>query len=94
MPARKRPAPRAHYAAKEITATMQEYAAWLTEQTGYEVDPRSVYLGSALRTAFQAERRADAVPEVTPKPRRRRGGTLATADGVVIAEQRHVEVDQ
>lgn len=47
-------APRfANYAEKEATPTMQAYAEWLTRETGYDVDPRSVYLGSALRGQFQ-----------------------------------------
>jgi len=38
---------------------MQTYSAWLTERTGYKVDPRSVQLGSALRAKWQAEVRAE-----------------------------------
>ncbi|WP_104195225.1 hypothetical protein [Cryobacterium sp. M25] len=43
----------ANYAAKEVTPVIAAYAAWLEEQTGYKVDPLSVYLSSALRGAFQ-----------------------------------------
>lgn len=43
----------AAYVEKAIPSRMQEYADWLTRETGYEVDPRSVYLGSSLRGTFQ-----------------------------------------
>lgn len=43
----------AAYADKPVTELMEEYAAWLTAETGYKVDPRSVYLASALRGTFQ-----------------------------------------
>lgn len=43
----------ANYAEKAVPPRIQELADWLTEQTGYEVDVRSVYLGSSLRSAFQ-----------------------------------------
>lgn len=45
--------PRANYAEKEIPTVIQNFVDYLKEQTGYEVDPRSVYLGSALRGEFQ-----------------------------------------
>jgi hypothetical protein len=45
--------PHATYAEKPVTELMEEYAAWLTAETGYAVDPRSVYLASALRGTFQ-----------------------------------------
>lgn len=59
MATRKTPnnAPRAEYATKAVTPLMQQYAEWLTAQSGYAADPRSVFLSSALRTAFQKERR-------------------------------------
>ena len=98
-------APLAAHAAKALTSTMQTYAEWLTEQTGYKVDPLSVQLGSALRGTWQAEQRAaKQAPAKAPakkapvqkatvpaKPRVARGATIATAEGVVIAEQRHIE---
>lgn len=43
----------ASYADKTITPVMQDFADFLTEQTGYKVDPMSVQLGSALRGTFQ-----------------------------------------
>jgi len=43
----------ANYAEKAIPTRIQEFADWLTRETGEEVDARSVYLGSALRGAFQ-----------------------------------------
>lgn len=43
----------ASYADKTITPVMQDFADYLTEQTGYKVDPMSVQLGSALRGQFQ-----------------------------------------
>ena len=104
-------APLAAHAAKEVTPTMLTFSDWLTAQTGYKVDERSVQLGSALRGAWQAEqrtakdtkpRRAAKAPAkaaakpvaVKPatKPRVTKGATVATPEGVVIAEQRHVEV--
>jgi len=44
--------------------------------------------------AKRAPRKAAPKPaaEVAPKPRAQRGSTIATPEGVVIAEQRHVEV--
>lgn len=43
----------AAYAEKAIPTRIQEYIEWLSRETGYEVDPRSVYLGSSLRGTFQ-----------------------------------------
>ena len=43
----------ANYAEKAIPTRLQEYVEWLERETGYKVDPRSVYLGSALRGTFQ-----------------------------------------
>ncbi|QEO08802.1 hypothetical protein [Protaetiibacter larvae] len=130
-------APLAHRVPAEPTALILDYCRWLKEQTGYDVDPMSVYLGSALRGAFkkspgnqkrlaaQAERiaaekvareqrRAERAAKVekpkvekpkpapkgkatkaAPAPSRRRplkGSTVATAEGVVIAQQRHIDL--
>jgi hypothetical protein len=91
-------APLAPHAAKDVTSTMQTFADWITEQTGYKVDARSVQLGSALRATWQAEQRAakEAATPAKRAPRARKGSTIAATghDGrpVVIAEQRHVEV--
>lgn len=134
-------APLAHRIPAEVSPVITAYAEWLTEQTGYKVDPMSVYIGSQLRSTFQktpanqqriaeaakeratqdaakakarAEREAAAAkkaaepkvdnpaPKATPKPapkaapkraprRPTKGSTVATAEGVVIAEQQHVE---
>jgi len=43
----------ANYVEKAIPTRIQEFADWLTRETGFEVDARSVYLGSALRGTFQ-----------------------------------------
>ncbi|MGN7187258.1 hypothetical protein [Microbacterium enclense] len=43
----------ARYAEKEATPTMQAYAEWLTRETGYAVDVKSVLLASWLRGEFQ-----------------------------------------
>lgn len=43
----------ANYAGKNVPTRIQEYAEWLEKETGYAVDLRSVYLGSALRGTFQ-----------------------------------------
>jgi histone H1/5 len=43
----------ANFVEKAIPTRIQEFADWLTRETGYEVDARSVYLGSALRGTFQ-----------------------------------------
>ncbi|UDG78662.1 hypothetical protein SEA_KATE_43 [Microbacterium phage Kate] len=51
--AKKGEPPRANYAEKAVPSVIQNFAEYLTEQTGYEVDLRSVYLGSALRGEFQ-----------------------------------------
>ncbi len=67
---------------------------------------RAVYLGSALRTEFQKANRTEkqaaldsiTVPAKSTRTRKvaaaklGKGSTVATADGVVVAEQRHVEV--
>lgn len=44
----------AKYVDRDITPRMQEFAEWLTKNTGYEVDARSVYLSSSLRATFQS----------------------------------------
>ena len=93
----------ADYKDTAVTPLMQEYAEWITANTGVKVDARSVFLGSALRTRFQAERRAakatakparkrapKAAPQATPKAKAK-GSTIATKAGVVIAEQRHID---
>jgi hypothetical protein len=131
-------APLAHRVPAEVTALINSYAAWLTEQTGYTVDPMSVYLGSQLRSTFQkgeanqariaqaakdraaldaakakakAGREAAAVAKAAapkdkpaakatakpaakkaaPKHPTKTGATIATTEGVVIAEQNHIE---
>jgi sRNA-binding protein len=128
-------APLAHRVPTEVTDLINTYAEWLTEQTGYKVDPMSVYLGSQLRGTFQkgeanqariaqaakdraaqaaakatakAAREAAAVAKAVepkaekaaPKPAAKKvatkrptkaGSTLATAEGVVIAAQNHIE---
>ena len=45
----------AKYADEEraIPAVINDFVDYLKETTGYDVDPRSVYLGSALRGQFQ-----------------------------------------
>ena len=42
------------YATKEITPTMEAFAEWLTKETGYKVDARTVALAGSLRSDFQA----------------------------------------
>ena len=41
-------------ATKEITPTMEAFAEWLTKETGYAVDARTVALAGSLRNDFQA----------------------------------------
>lgn len=43
----------AAFVEKQVPERIQEFAEWLTRETGYEVDLRSVYLGSSLRGTFQ-----------------------------------------
>ena len=38
---------------RAIPAVINDFVDYLKETTGYDVDPRSVYLGSALRGQFQ-----------------------------------------
>lgn len=87
--------PLADYADATVTPLIQEYADWIATNTGVKVDPLSVFLSSALRTLFQAERREAKQTAAKPKraPRRpsTKGSTVATAEGVVIAEQQHIE---
>ena len=42
------------YATKDITPTMEAFADWLTKETGYAVDARTVALAGSLRGDFQA----------------------------------------
>jgi len=46
-------APLAHRVPAEVSDLINTYATWLTTETGYTVDPMSVYLGSQLRSTFQ-----------------------------------------
>ncbi|MDJ0335357.1 hypothetical protein QMG83_08990 [Salinibacterium sp. G-O1] len=54
-------APLAHRVPTAVSATIQEYTAWLEGQTGVKIDALSVYLGSQLRGTWQksAERQAE-----------------------------------
>ncbi len=42
------------YATDDITPTMAAFAEWLQNETGYEVDARTVALAGTLRSQFQA----------------------------------------
>lgn len=46
-------APRADLVGKEPGTLHKNFAAWLTEQTGYKVDEKSVQLATILRMDFQ-----------------------------------------
>lgn len=75
----------ANYAAKEVTPLITAYAAWLEEQTGYKVDPLSVYLGSALRGTFQKsegnqKRIADRAAEIEVETKAKAALKLAAAE--------------
>jgi len=105
-------APRAAYAEKPVTPLINAYCDWIEREVGIRLDAdarRAVYLGSALRTAFQAANRVEKqaalnsikVPtkgkatKPAPAPSRRRplkGSTIATTEGVVIAQQRHIDL--
>lgn len=45
--------PLAHLVEKDITPKMQTFADWLRDQTGYDVDDRSVALAGTQRMLFQ-----------------------------------------
>jgi len=47
------PAPRAALAEKDPTPLHENFANWLTRETGYEVDLKTVQLAAVLRGAFQ-----------------------------------------
>ena len=47
------------YVTKPITKTMVEYHEWLEQQTGLDLDDRTVYLAATLRGAFQADNRSN-----------------------------------
>ena len=47
------PAPLAHRVPAQVSQVITAYAEWLSAETGYKVDPMSVYLGSQLRSTFQ-----------------------------------------
>lgn len=51
--AKTNPAPMANYLEKEPTSLHENFADWLTRQTGYEVDLKTVQLATALRMTFQ-----------------------------------------
>lgn len=55
------------YAAKDITPTMAAFADWLTKETGYKVDARTVALAGSLRSEFQASDSWKPTP-VTTRP--------------------------
>lgn len=70
----------AAYATKTLTPVIQDYVAWLKAETGYDVDPQSVALASALRGRFQksagnqarmAKRAAEIVAEREAREARR-----------------------
>lgn len=64
--------PLSDYADAGVSPIIQEFCDWLA-QTGVEIDPMSVYLGSALRARFQEERRqAKKATEAKPKQIRKR----------------------
>jgi hypothetical protein len=42
------------YATRAITPTMEAFAEWLTKETGYKVDARTVALAGSLRADFQS----------------------------------------
>lgn len=62
--------PLSAYADAEVSPIIQEFCEWLAA-TGVEIDPMSVYLGSALRARFQEERR-EAKKAAEAKPARKR----------------------
>ena len=45
--------PLAHLLEKDPTPVMENFADWIEDQTGYEVDRRSVALAGTLRMVFQ-----------------------------------------
>lgn len=53
--------------------------------------PSAAKLGKALSDAGVNEAIGEIAAEVVKRTRTRKGSTIATAEGVVIAEQRHVE---
>lgn len=53
--------------------------------------PSAAKLGKALSDAGVNEAISEIAAEVVKRTRARKGSTIATAEGVVIAEQRHVE---
>ena len=73
-------APLAAHAAKAVTPTMTTFSDWLTEQTGYKVDPMSVQLGSALRGVWQAEQRAAKEATVPAKREPRKAAPKPVAE--------------
>lgn len=83
----------ASYAEKAIPTRMQEYVEWLERETGYAVDARSVYLGSALRGTFQKsdenqERIAARAQEIQDQAAARE---QAKIDRAAAKEQREAE---
>lgn len=84
----------AAYVEKTIPTRIGEFADWLETQTGYtDLDPRSVYLGSALRGAFQKseenqERIAARAQEIKDQAEAR---AQAKIDRAAAKEQRAAE---
>lgn len=63
--------PHSDYADATVSPIIQECCDWLAA-TGVEIDPMSVYLGSALRARFQEERReAKKAAEAEPVHKRK-----------------------
>lgn len=53
MPSNTNAAPQANRTTKAITPVMQDFLAYIEQQTGYKADPMSVQLGGLLRGEFQ-----------------------------------------
>lgn len=62
----------------------------------WQAEPRGAKEAASTAKPKRAPRKPAekpaAVKKAAPKPRAKRGATIATPEGVIIAEQRHVEV--
>lgn len=86
-------APLAHRVPTEVSATIQEYSTWLSAQTGVEIDPLSVYLGSQLRGTWQksAERQSELAQAAKDRAARDAAKAKARAEREAAAAKKAAE---
>ena len=81
------------YATREITPTMEAFAEWLTKETGYAVDARTVALAGSLRSDFQASEswKADPRNPVLSREANREAKATARVEAAKLAAKKAAE---